>query len=108
MTPLLIHSLGKVYLAYWSGWSVTKTQSFIKLSPVHPLKLNRRTFFNIAIDLSKKFVLINVCLEKGLLLSFIYKFGQVACRRCYLSLSYIILAQLACSLIDIMFCLHSE
>jgi len=24
----------------------------------------------------------NVCREKGSLLSFVYKFGQVACRRC--------------------------
>jgi hypothetical protein len=51
--------------------------------------------------------LLNVCRQKGSLLSFDYKFGWVAHQCSYLPLSDVILAQLACRLSDIMFGLHS-
>ncbi len=52
--------------------------------------------------------LTNVCIEKCSLLSFAYNFGKVAPQGCKLPLSDVILAQLACPLSDVMFCLHSR
>jgi hypothetical protein len=51
--------------------------------------------------------LLNVCRQKGSLLSFDYKFGWVAHRCYYLPPRDVILAQLAYPLSDIMFGLHS-
>jgi hypothetical protein len=49
----------------------------------------------------------NVCGEKGLLLSFVYNLVGWHASAISFPLSDIILAQLACLLNDVMFCLHS-
>jgi hypothetical protein len=49
----------------------------------------------------------NVCREKGSLLRLVYIIGQVVCRCCSPPLSDTTLAELACPLSDVMFCLHS-
>ncbi len=49
--------------------------------------------------------ILDLANEKGSLLRFIYIFGRVARQCCQLPPSDVILAQLACPLSDVMFCL---
>jgi hypothetical protein len=68
----LFKKFGNVFQIIWSPWSCP----CLKMSSANSSLDKLCTYEKMCL------VNTNVCRKKGLLLSFVYKFGKVACRHC--------------------------